>query len=89
MKLFEKKTAKKKHSIPEDEGQSFIYIFAMYDEKRLDLFKLMDYCVTCKPWVIVNGDEKSRNNNKHLFRNHLQNLSPIPKTHKVPGNISI
>ena len=42
LKLFEKKTAKKKHSIPEDEGQSFTYIFAMYDEKRLDLFKLMD-----------------------------------------------
>ena len=42
LKLFEKKTAKKKHSIPEDEGQSFTYIFAMYDEKRPDLFKLMD-----------------------------------------------
>ena len=45
--------------------------------------------MTSKPWVTVNGDEKSRNNNKHLFRNHLQNLSPIPKTHNVPRNISI
>ena len=31
--------------------------------------------------------KKSRNNNKHLFRNHLQHLS-IPKTHKIPENIS-
>ena len=31
--------------------------------------------------------KKSRNNNKHLFRKHLQHLS-IPKTHKIPENIS-
>ena len=31
--------------------------------------------------------KKSCNNNKHLFRNHLQHLS-IPKTHKIPENIS-
>ena len=31
--------------------------------------------------------KKSRNNNKHLFRNHLQHLS-IPKTHKIPENMS-
>ena len=41
-----------------------------------------------KPWAVVNKDEKSRKNNKHLFQNHLQNLSPIPKTHKIPDNIS-
>ena len=28
--------------------------------------------------------KKSRNNNKHLFRKHLS----IPKTHKIPENIS-
>ena len=44
--------------------------------------------MTSRPWAIVNEDEKNRNNSKHLFRNHLQNLSPIPKTHKVPDNIS-
>ena len=49
--LFEKKTTKKKHSIPEDKGQSFTDIFAMYDEKKLDLRKIMDYCVTSKPWA--------------------------------------
>ena len=49
----------------------------------------MDYCLTSKPWAIVNEDEHRHNNNKHLFWNHLQNLSPIPKTHKVPpDNIS-
>ena len=48
----------------------------------------MDFCVISKPWVIVNEDEKSRNNNKHLFRNHLQNLSPISRTHNVPNNMS-
>ena len=38
--------------------------------------------------AIVKEDEESRNNNKYLFQNHLQNLSPIPKTHKIPGNAS-
>ena len=88
LKLLQKKTAKKKHSIPEDEVQSLTNIFAMYDKKKLDLCKIIDYCVTSKPWAIVSEDEKSRNNNKHLFRNYLQNLSPIPKTQKVPDNIS-
>ena len=60
----------------------------MHDEKKLDLRKIMDCYVTSKPWAIVNEDKKSCNNNKYLFQNHLQNLSPIPKTHKVPDNIS-
>ena len=38
-KLFEKKIVKNKHSIPEDEGQSFTEIFATFDQ-------IMDYCVT-------------------------------------------
>ena len=88
MKLIEKKTTKKKHLIPEDEGQSFTEIFAMCEMKKLDLLKIMDYCVKVKLWAIVNEDEKSHNNNKRLFRNHLQKLYPIPKLHKVPDNIS-
>ena len=87
MKLLKKKTTKK-YSIPENEDQSFTEIFAMYDKQKLDLRKMMDYYVTSRPYAIVNEDEKSRNNNKHLFRNHLQNLSPIPETHNVPDNIS-
>ena len=47
----------------------------------------MDYCVASKPRTIVNEDEKSRNNNKHLFRNYLENLSPNPKIPKVPDYI--
>ena len=88
LKLFEKKTTKKKHFIPESEDQSFADFFAMYDKKKLDFRKIMDSCMTSKPWAIVNEDEMSHINNKHLFRNHLQNLSPIPKTHKVPDNTS-
>ena len=73
LKLFEKKTTKKKHLIPENEGQSFTDIFAMYVE----------------PCAIVNKGEKNRNNNKDLFLNPLQNISSIPKTRKVPpANIS-
>ena len=48
----------------------------------------MEDCVTSKPWAFVNEDEKSRKNNKHLFRGRLQKLSTIPKTHKAPENIS-
>ena len=57
--------------------------------KTKDLHKIMDYCTTSRPWAIVNKYEKSHANNKHLFQNHLQNLSPIPKTHKVTNNIFI
>ena len=71
LKLIEKKTTKKKHLIPEDEGQSFTDIFTMCDKKKLDLLKIMDYCVKVKLWAIANEDEKSHNNNKRLFRNHL------------------
>ena len=43
--------------------------------------------MTSKPWVIVNEDKKSCNNNKNLSQNQLQNLSPTPKIQKVPDNI--
>ena len=46
--------------------------------------KIMDYCVTSKPWSIVNENEKSSEYNKYLYQNHLQNLSPTPKAHKGP-----
>ena len=44
--------------------------------------------MTSNPWAIVNKDQKSRNNNKNLFGNYLQNLSSVTKTEKVPGNAS-
>ena len=52
LKLFEMKTAKKKHSIPEDEVQSFTDIFVLCNEKKLDFLKMMNYCVTSKrPYI--------------------------------------
>ena len=59
----------------------------MHDEKKLDLHKTIDYYMVSKPWAVVNLVEKSGNNNKYLFGNHLQNLSCIPKPHKVRDNI--
>ena len=48
----------------------------------------MYYCMTINQLAIVNKDQMSCNNKKHLFWNHLQNLSPLPKRHKVPDNTS-
>ena len=44
--------------------------------------------MTNKPLGIANKDQKSCNKEKHLFQNHLQNLSAVPKTRKIPDNIS-
>ena len=49
IKLFEKKKQKKKPSIPEDEGQSFCEILATFDQKKLNLRKIVEYCVTSRP----------------------------------------
>ena len=43
----------------------------------------MDHCVTSKPWSIVNEYQRSRGNNKSLFRNYLQSVSPAPKVQKI------
>ena len=48
----------------------------------------MSYCMTNKLSGIANKDQKSCNNKKLLFRNHLQNLSAVPKTCKIPDNMS-
>ena len=61
--------------MPEDEGQLFTDIFVMYDKKKLDLDKKTNYHMKSKSCAIVNEDEKSNNNNKHLFQNHSQNFS--------------
>ena len=45
LKLFEKKTTKKKDSIPEDECQSFTDVLTKYDQQKLDLRSIMKYCV--------------------------------------------
>ena len=46
LKLCKKETKNKKHSISEDEDQSFTEILATFDQKKLNLRKIMDYCVT-------------------------------------------
>ena len=68
MKHFEKKKAKNKYSIQEDEGQSFTDIFVMYNKKKIDLRKIMDYYMASKPSAILNEVEKSRNNNKFVSK---------------------
>ena len=82
--LFEKKKSENKQSIPEDEGQSFTEVLATFDQRKLDLRSIMDYCVTSKPWAIVNENEKSRESNKYLLRNYLQNICPVPKKYTLP-----
>ena len=82
IKLFEKK-----QSIAVDEYQSFTKVFDPYDQKKLDLRKLMEWPVTSKPWAIVNEDMKSRNNQKSLFRNELQLMSTNPPSAEAPEDI--
>ena len=87
IKLFNIKSSKKKQSIiAVDEYQSLTEVFALYDQKKLDLRKLM--CpVTSKLWAIVNEDMKSRNNQKSLFRNELQLMSTNPPSAVAPEDI--
>ena len=84
MKLFKEKTSKKKSSIPEDESQSFADILLKYDNEKLDLRNILNYCVTIRPWALVNEDGKSRQSRKSLFRNYLQVMCPMPKTTTPP-----
>ena len=87
IKLFNIKSSKKKQSIAVDEYQSFTEVFALYDQKKLDLRKLMVWPVTSKPWVIVNEDMKSRHNQKSIFRNELQLMSTNPPSAVAPEDI--
>ena len=48
----------------------------------------MDYCVTSKSWSIVNEYERIDCNNKSLFWNYLQSVSPSPKVQKPLDNMS-
>ena len=40
--LFEKKKSENKQSIPEDECQSFTEVLATFDQRKLDLRRIMD-----------------------------------------------
>ena len=86
-KLFKQKNSKKKSYIPEDESQSFADILLKYDNGKLDLRKILKYCITTGPWAVVNEDDKSRQSRKSLFRNQFQGMCPVPKTRTSPDPI--
>ena len=60
VKLFKEGNAKKKHSIPEDKGQSFADILSIFDNKNLDLRKIMEWSVTSKPWSKSRTNQRTR-----------------------------
>ena len=86
-KLFKEKNSKKKSYIPEDESQSFADILLKYDNGKLDLRKILKYCVTTRTWAVVNEDDESRQSRKSLFRNQLQGMRSVPKTRTSPDPI--
>ena len=88
IKLFSVKSKKKKITVASDECQSFSEVFALFDEKRLNLKMIMNWPVFSKPWSIVDEDLKSRDNAKSTFRNNLQSMAPIDSTHNVPSGIT-
>ena len=87
--LFKEVNTKKKHSIPEDEGQSFADILSIFDNKSLDLRKVMEWSITSKPWSICKEENKSRTNQKSLFRDNLELLLPTSSTTTLPQGIHV
>ena len=75
--------------IPADEGQSFAELLAQFDGKKLQLRSVMHGRVTLKPWSIVNEINKSRGNAKSVFRNLLQECSPVPSSNSIPSDINV
>ena len=67
--------------------QSFTDILLKYDNEKLDLNDILNYCVTARPWVLVNEDYKIRQSRKSLLRNHLQGLCLVQKTATPPDPI--
>ncbi len=57
---------------------SFAEVFSLFDEKKLNLRKVMNSPVFSIHWAIVNEDMVSKINQKNQFFNFLQSLSPIP-----------
>ena len=88
IKLFSVKPQKKKLNVSSDECQSFSEVFALFDDKKLNLKMVMEWPVFSKPWAIVNEDIKSRDNAKSTFRNYLQSMAPVDSTNNVPSGIS-
>lgn len=65
--LFKEDNAKKNPSILDDVGQSFAVILSIFDNKSLDLLKVVEWLVTSKPCSICKEENKSKTNQKSLF----------------------
>ena len=61
--------------------------FLKYDNEKLDLRNILNYCITTRPWALINEDDKSHQSRKSLFRKHLQGMCPVPKTTTPPDPI--
>ena len=70
--LFKEDNTKIKCSVPKDQGQSFADILSIFDNKSLDLYKIMEWRVPSKLRSIYKKENKSTENKKSLFRNHLE-----------------
>ena len=64
--LFKEGNTRKKISLPEDEGQTFADILSMFDNKSLDLQKIMECPTSSKLWSICKEENKSRTNQKFV-----------------------
>ena len=82
------KSKTKENSIPEDECESFGSVLAIFENIKLDLKYLMNWCLTSKPWMICKEYGKSRDPNKSLFRNNLLLLNPTKGTNTTPTDIN-
>ena len=60
MQLFNETVIKTKHTIPEDEDQSFAEILSIFDNRNLNLREIMEWPVTSKPWSICHEDSGSK-----------------------------
>ena len=65
--LFKEDNGKKNPSILDDVGQSFAVILSIFDNKSLDLLKVVEWLVTSKPCSICKEENKSKTNQKSLF----------------------
>ena len=70
--LFKEDNTKIKRSVPKDQGQSFADILSIFDNKSLDLYKIMEWRVPSKLRSIYKKENKSTENKKSLFRSHLE-----------------
>ena len=57
----------KKHSITEDEKESFGSILSIFKSQKLNLKYIMNWPVTIKPWTICKAPGKLKQIQSHCF----------------------